>query len=80
MIAVVIDFLKIDPTQSLFWSAIINGVLAPFLLAAILLSARDPLIMKKQPSSVLAQATVGVTTAAMFAAAAVMLYGTLLGS
>jgi len=26
-IAVVIDFLKIDPIQSLFWSAIINGVL-----------------------------------------------------
>jgi hypothetical protein len=37
-IAVVIDFLKIDPIQSLFWSAIIN-----------LLSSRDPLIMQKQP-------------------------------
>jgi NRAMP (natural resistance-associated macrophage protein)-like metal ion transporter len=79
-IAVVIDFLKIDPIQSLFWSAIINGVLAPFLLAAILLSARDPLIMKKQPSSIPAQAIVAVTTAAMFAAAGVMLYGTLQGS
>ena len=79
-IAVVIDFLKIDPIQSLFWSAIINGVLAPFLLAAILLSARDPLIMKKQPSSVPAQAIVALTTAAMFAAAGIMLYGTLQGS
>ena len=79
-IAVGIDFLKIDPIQSLFWSAIINGVLAPFLLAAILLSARDPLIMKKQPSSVPAQAIVALTTAAMFAAAGVMLYGTLQGN
>ena len=79
-IAVVIDFLKIDPIQSLFWSAIINGVLAPFLLVGILLSARDPLVMKKQPSSVPAQAIVALTTAAMFAAAGVMIYGTLEGS
>jgi Mn2+/Fe2+ NRAMP family transporter len=78
-IAVLIDFLKIDPIQSLFWSAIVNGVLAPFLLVGILLSARDPRIMKKQPSSVAAQAIVGVTTLAMFGAAGVMLWSILQG-
>jgi Mn2+/Fe2+ NRAMP family transporter len=78
-IAVVIVFLKIDPIQSLFWSAIINGVLAPFLLVGILLSARDPLVMKKQPSSVPAQAIVALTTVAMFVAAGVMFWGTLQG-
>jgi Mn2+/Fe2+ NRAMP family transporter len=77
--AVLIDFLRIDPIQSLFWSAIVNGVLAPFLLVGILLSARDPRIMKKQPSSVPAQVIVGLTTVAMFAAAGVMFYGALQG-
>ena len=74
-----IDFLRIDPIQSLFWSAIVNGVLAPFLLVGILLSARDPRIMKKQQSSVPAQVIVGLTTVAMFAAAGVMFYGLLQG-
>jgi NRAMP (natural resistance-associated macrophage protein)-like metal ion transporter len=79
-IAVLIDFLGIDPIKSLFWSAIVNGVLAPFLLVGILLSARDMRIMKKQPSSVAAQAIVALTTVAMFAAAGVMFYGALQGS
>jgi NRAMP (natural resistance-associated macrophage protein)-like metal ion transporter len=78
-IAVLIDFLGIDPIKSLFWSAIVNGVLAPFLLVGILLSARDMRIMKKQPSSVAAQAIVALTTVAMFAAAGVMFYGALQG-
>jgi hypothetical protein len=54
-------------------------VLAPFLLVGILLSARDPLVMKKQPSSVPAQAIVALTTVAMFVAAGVMFWGTLQG-
>jgi hypothetical protein len=54
-------------------------VLAPFLLVGILLSARDPRIMKKQQSSVAAQAIVGVTTLAMFGAAGVMLWSILQG-
>ena len=66
-------------TRSAFMSAIINGVLAPFLLVGILLSARDPLVMKKQPSSVPAQAIVALTTVAMFVAAGVMFWGTLQG-
>ena len=78
-IAVLIDFLKIDPIQSLFWSAIVNGVLAPFLSVGILLSARDPHIMKKKPSSVAAQAIVEVATLANPGAAGVMLWSILQG-
>ena len=78
-IAVLIDFLGIDPIKSLFWSAIVNGVLAPFLLVGILLSARDMRIMKKQPSPVAAQAIVALTTVAMFAGAGMMFYGALQG-
>ena len=70
-----IDFLGINPIRFLFWSAVINGVLAPFLLVGILMAARDATIMKKQPSSLLSQVVVGVTTLAMFAAAFGMFYG-----
>ena len=69
------DFLKINPMKFLFWSAVINGVLAPFLLCGILLIAGDRTIMKQQTSSVLNRTVVGVTTAVMFAAALAMFYG-----
>ena len=69
------DFLKINPMKFLFWSAVINGVLAPFLLCGILLIAGDRAIMKTQTSSMLNRAVVGITTLAMFAAALAMFYG-----
>ena len=55
-----------------YWTAVINGVLAPFLLTGILLVASDPRLMAGQPSSWLARTTVAVTTAAMFGAAIAM--------
>ena len=69
------DFLKVNPMKFLFWSAVINGVLAPFLLCGILLIAGDRTIMKAQPSSLLNRTVVGITTLAMFAAAVAMFYG-----
>jgi NRAMP (natural resistance-associated macrophage protein)-like metal ion transporter len=69
------DFLGINPMRFLFLSAVINGVLAPFLLTGILLVASDAAIMKKQTSSWLSRIFVAVTTIAMFAAALAMLYG-----
>lgn len=69
------DFLNVNPMKFLFWSAVINGVLAPFLLCGILLIAGDRTIMKTQPSSLLNRIVVGITTAAMFAAALAMFYG-----
>jgi Mn2+/Fe2+ NRAMP family transporter len=59
----------------LFWSAVINGRLAPLLLFGILLIAGDAKIMKKQTSSLLNRIVVGMTTLAMLAAALAMLYG-----
>ena len=40
-----LDFLHINPISALFWTAIINGLLAPFLLTGILLVAWDRKIM-----------------------------------
>jgi NRAMP (natural resistance-associated macrophage protein)-like metal ion transporter len=70
--AVVMDFLNIGPVQALYWSAVINGVLAPFLLVGILVVASDPEMMANQPSSRVARGVVAITTVFMFAAALVM--------
>ena len=67
------DFADINPVQALYWSAVLNGLLAPFLLAGILLLASDRALMQGQPSSLVSRLTVGATTAAMLAAAALMI-------
>jgi len=66
---VALDFLRINPVSALFWSAVVNGLLAPFLLIGIFLVARDKRIMMGKPSSLLNQIVVAITTALMFAAA-----------
>src|SRR5262245_35670669 len=67
--AVFLDFLDVRPVTALYWTAVINGMLAPFLLVGILIVASDAAIMEKQPSSKLAWWVVGVTTVIMFLAA-----------
>ncbi len=65
-------FLKINPLKALYWTAIINGILAPFLLVAIVAVASDAKLMNNQPSPLLARIGVGITALLMFAAAAGM--------
>ena len=64
-----LTFTSIKPIDALFYTAVINGVLAPFLLVGILAVACDRKIMHGQPSSWLGRIVVGVTAAGMFAAA-----------
>ena len=71
-IGVGLDFAGINPVKALYWTAIINGLLAPFLLVAILVIASDKKLMQGQPSSRLAWAVVAITTVAMFAAGVAM--------
>ncbi|HYS52495.1 MAG TPA: divalent metal cation transporter [Thermoanaerobaculia bacterium] len=66
------DFMNVNPIRILYWSGIINGVLAPFLLVGILIVSRDPIIMHSQPSSKLSQITVAVTALVMFGAGIAM--------
>jgi Mn2+/Fe2+ NRAMP family transporter len=68
----VLDFLRIDPIKALFWSAVVNGLLAPFLLVALLMVAGSKAIMRGQPSSGLSRTVVQATTVVMFAAAIAM--------
>lgn len=66
---IVIDFIGIDPMKAMFWTAVINGLLAPFLLVGILLVANDRKIMRGQSSSLLTRSVVTLTMILMFAAA-----------
>jgi Mn2+/Fe2+ NRAMP family transporter len=70
--AMAMSFVAFSPVRALYWSAILNGLLAPFLLVAILAVASDPVVMAGQPSSRTARALVLLTAVAMFAAAAAM--------
>ena len=69
LIGIGLDFANVNPVKALFWTAVINGLLAPFLLVGILLAASDSVIMNKQPSSKLSLIVVGITTLFMFGAA-----------
>src|SRR5260370_35536157 len=72
LLGIGMDSLNINPVKALFWTAVINGVLAPFLLVGVLIAASDPKLMQGQPSSWLSRIAVGVVTLAIFGAAAAM--------
>ena len=72
ILGVAMDFTSVNAVAALYWSAVLNGLLAPFLLLGILLVASDRAIMNGQPSSMLGRITVGLTTLAMFVAAVAM--------
>ncbi len=72
MVGIAMDLLNINPVKALFWTAVINGVLAPFLLLGILYVACDRKVMKGQPSSMLSRVLVALTALAMFGAAIAM--------
>jgi Mn2+/Fe2+ NRAMP family transporter len=67
-----LNFVGINPVKALYWTAVINGLLAPFLLVAILIVASDRKLMQGQPSSRLGWCVVVITTVAMFAAGVAM--------
>jgi NRAMP (natural resistance-associated macrophage protein)-like metal ion transporter len=67
--ATALDYSDVNSIKALYWSAVVNGLLAPFLLLGIFLVIRDTKIMKGQPTSKLGVFIVGLCTLLMFAAA-----------
>ena len=67
-----LDFAHVSPVKALFWTAVINGLLAPVLLAGVLVAASDKVLMRGQQSSLASRVLVGVTVAAMSAAGVAM--------
>ncbi len=69
---ILLDFTRISPVSALYWSAVINGLLAPFLLVAILIVASDRRLMKGQRSPLAARIAIGAAALLMFAAGGAM--------
>jgi Mn2+/Fe2+ NRAMP family transporter len=67
-IGIALDFAKVNSVRALYWTAVINGILAPFLLLGILLVATDRRIMHGQTSSRLGRVAVVAAMLLMFGA------------
>jgi len=74
LLGIAMVFVKINPIKALFGAAVINGVLAPFLLIGILIVASNRKLMQRQPSPWLSRIVVGVTAAIMLIAAGAMFF------
>lgn len=72
-IGVLITFLKIPPVTALFWTAVINGVLAPPLIVIIMLISRSRKIMGKRTNGPLTN-IIGWSTAAIMTGAALGMF------
>ncbi|MFS8084388.1 MAG: divalent metal cation transporter, partial [Acidobacteriota bacterium] len=75
LVGMLINFLKIAPVTALFWSAVINGVLAPPLLVMILLVSNNRKVMGKRVNGRLTN-IIGWSTAAIMSAAAIGMFVT----
>lgn len=69
LIGIAMDFIGLNPIRTLYWTAVINGLLAPFLLLGIIFTALDRKLMKGQPSSIPSIVVVSLATLLMFGAA-----------
>jgi NRAMP (natural resistance-associated macrophage protein)-like metal ion transporter len=68
LVGLLVNVLGIDPITALYWTAVLNGLLAPPLLVLIMLIANNPTVMGTRVNgrglNVLGWGTVGVMTAA----------------
>ena len=71
-IAIAIDFSNFNPMRALYLSAVVNGLLAPFILVGVFLIVRDKKIMNGQTSSRTTQAVLGACILLMFGASIAM--------
>jgi Mn2+/Fe2+ NRAMP family transporter len=69
---IALDFLGASPVKALYWSAVLNGLLAPVLLVGIIWVASDKRLMAGQPSTLLNRVAVSVTVALMMGASVAM--------
>ena len=72
IIGVVIDFAGINPISALFWTAVINGVVAPPLLVVVMLVANNKRVMGSRTNGFFTNIIGWLAAAIMFAAAIAM--------
>jgi Mn2+/Fe2+ NRAMP family transporter len=73
VVGMLINFLKIAPVTALFWTAVINGVLAPPLLVMIMLVSNNKKVMGKRVNGRLTN-FIGWATAAVMSVAALGMF------
>jgi len=71
-LGVALNFANVNPIKALYWTAILNGVLAPVLLAGLVIAAADHALMQGQPGSRFSLTAVAAIAVAMFGAAVAM--------
>ncbi len=76
IVGMAINFTGIDPIDALFYTAILNGIIAPPLLVLVMLVARDPKVMGDQTIGPLLTTLGWLATAGMFLALAGLAYAT----
>lgn len=69
IVGILIDFVGINPIRALFWTAVINGFLAPPLLILVMLMANNRTVMGKRVNGPILNLLGWGATALMFAAA-----------
>ena len=72
LVGVAIDFLGINPISALFWTAVINGVVAPPLLVVVMLVANNKKVMGERTNGIFTNIVGWLAAAVMFAAAIAM--------
>lgn len=72
IVGVLIDFAGIDPISALFWTAVINGVIAPPLLVVVMLVANNKRVMGERMNGAFTNILGWLAAAVMFAAAIAM--------
>jgi Mn2+/Fe2+ NRAMP family transporter len=69
LVGMLINFVGINPIAALFWTAVINGVLAPPLLLLLMLITNNPKVMGERVNNRWLNLGGWITTLVMFAAA-----------
>jgi len=73
IVGLALDFLNVNAVRMLFWAAVLNGVLAPPLIAVVTLLASDPKVMGDRVSPAVLRWLGWLTVAVMTAATVGML-------
>ena len=76
LIGLALDYVGFNAVQMLFWSAVLNGVLAPPLIVLVVLLTSNPAIMGTRASAPLLRA-LGWSTAAIMTAAGIGMFVTM---
>jgi Mn2+/Fe2+ NRAMP family transporter len=72
VIGLILNYVGLDAIRMLFWTAVVNGVLAPPLILLVILLTSDPKVMGERTNPPLLRGLGWVTFAVMVAAAAGM--------